>query len=177
MSLDAADLRSLPVMMLAAAIASCNSLPDGRPDRLEAPMSTFPEEEGGYLIRTDFSNQSAWQSTLQAIVARYGIFEGTFHVVDDPAWSGATKQEIADRLGPGFDQSYVLVVDSVTLSHPDRPVLVVDFWERSLDEFRAIPAEVGAIQINLALANMDFQDFAGSADPDGIFRGFEEPAR
>ena len=36
-----------------------------------------------------------------------------------------------------------------------------------------VAREIGAIQINLSLANMDFEDFSGSVDPDGIFRGFE----
>lgn len=140
-------------------------------------MSQVPEEEGGYLIRTDFSDEAAWQSTLGAVLARYGIFQGTFHVVDDPAYANATKSAIVDRLGRDFDQYFLFVVDRETLSHPERPVLVVDLHERSLHEFRAVPAEVGAIQINLSLANMDFEDFAGSADPDGIFRGFEQQAR
>ncbi len=136
-------------------------------------MSNVPEEEGGYLIRTDFSDDAAWQSTLAAVLARYGIFEGTFHVVDDPAYANATTEAVVDRLGPDFEQYFVFIVDRETLSHPERPVLVVDLYERSLNEFRAIPAEVGAIQINLSLANMDFQDFSGSVDADGIFRGFE----
>lgn len=135
-------------------------------------MSALPEEEGGYLIRTDFSDPAAWQATLQAVLARYGIFEGTFHVVDDPALSGASKEAIARHLGPDFDQTYILIVDSTTLAHAERPVLVVDLRERSFNEFRAIPAEVGAIQTNLSLANMDFEDFAESTDADGIFRGF-----
>ena len=141
-------------------------------------MSTLSDEaEGGYLIRTDFSDDAAWQATLAAVVARYGIFLGSFHVVDDAANASASKEEIVRRLGPGFDHSYIFLVDSVTLAHPERPVLVVDLYDRPLREFRAIPAEVGAIQINLSLANMDFEDFAGAADPDGIFRGFEEPGR
>lgn len=96
-----------------------------------------------------------------------------FHIVDDPAWAGATKEQVRDRLGSDFGQYFVLIVDRTTLAHPERPVLVVDLHEQSLNEFRAVPAQVGAIQINLSLANMDFADFSESVDPDGIFRGFE----
>ncbi len=166
---------------LAASICTmpaCEPMPPHNLERVEGPMSTLPEEdEGGYLIRTDFSDDAAWQATLAAVTARYGIFRGTFHVVDDPANADASKEEIARRLGPGFDHTYIFLVDSVTLTHPERPVLVVDLYDRPLREFRAVPAEVGAIQINLSLANMDFEDFADVADPDGIFRGFEEPGR
>jgi hypothetical protein len=38
--------------------------------------------------------------------------------------------------------------------------------------FRSIPSEVEPIVANLSIANMDFGEFADSADPDGIFRGF-----
>jgi hypothetical protein len=35
-----------------------------------------------------------------------------------------------------------------------------------------IPSEIQSIENNLSLANMDFEEFAESADKDGIFRGF-----
>jgi len=156
----------------AFALMACRPLPDAQSHRLENEMGRSAADEGSWFIRTDFSNQAAWLSTLEMVVARHGIFKGAFHVVDDPAYAGATPEEIVERLGPRFEQTFIFVADSTTLSHPDRPVLVVDLWEGSLDEFRAIPSEIAAIQINLAIANMDFEEFAGAADPDGIFRGF-----
>lgn len=38
--------------------------------------------------------------------------------------------------------------------------------------FRIIPSEMWGIENNLSIANMDFRDFADSADADGVFRGF-----
>jgi hypothetical protein len=166
-------LRQLVAIGAAAcSIAACRPLSDSRPRSLETLMPRSAAEEGSYLIRTDFSNQAAWLATLETVVARHGIFKGAFHIVDDPAYAGATKEDIVRRLGSEFEQTFLFVADSTTLAHPDRPVLVVDLWEGTLNEFRAVPAEVAAIQINLALANMDFEEFAGAADPDGIFRGF-----
>ena len=52
----------------------------------------------GYLVRTDFSDDAAWRSTRDAVLARYGIFQGAFHVVDDPTYANATKEQVADRL-------------------------------------------------------------------------------
>lgn len=167
----AAPLR-LGMAAAALAFAACRPLPDAQSRSLENEMPGSAAEEGSWFVRTDFSNQATWLSTLATVVARHGIFKGAFHVVDDPAYAGATPEQIVGRLGPGFQQTFIFVADSTTLSHPDRPVLVVDLWEGSLDEFRAIPSEIAAIQINLALANMDFEEFAGAADPDGIFRGF-----
>lgn len=167
------DFRQLVALAATAfAAAACRPLSDSRTRSLETQMPRSAAEEGSYLIRTDFSTPAAWLSTLETVVARHGIFKGDFHIVDDPAYAGATKEEIVRRLGPEFEQTFLFVADSTTLAHPDRPVLVVDLWEGTLNEFRAVPAEVAAIQINLALANMDFEEFAGAADPDGIFRGF-----
>ena len=49
-------------------------------------------------------------------------------------------------------------------------------WSRGYGEpgraFRAIPSEVEPIVANLAIANMDFSEFADYADEDGVFRGF-----
>ena len=166
-------IRQLLALGAAAfAVTACPPQSDARSRSLETPMSRSADEEGSYLIRTDFSNQAAWLATLETVVARHGIFKGDFHIVDDPSYAGITKAEIVRRLGPGFEQTFLFVADSTTLSHPDRPVLVVDLWEGTLNEFRAVPAEVAAIQINLSLANMDFEEFAEAADGDGIFRGF-----
>ena len=39
--------------------------------------------------------------------------------------------------------------------------------------FRCVAGEVASIAANLAIANMDFSDFADSVEDDGVFRGFE----
>ncbi|MEO6701722.1 MAG: hypothetical protein ABI140_02000 [Jatrophihabitantaceae bacterium] len=48
--------------------------------------------------------------------------------------------------------------------------------EPDLDEerspFRVTAAELWSVENNLNLANMDWDDFAGAADSDGVFRGF-----
>jgi hypothetical protein len=67
------------------------------------------------------------------------------------------------------------VVDSVTIAHPDFPVLVIDLNSERGRGFRTVPSQVQAIENNLSIANMDFFEFADSVDKDGIFRGFREP--
>jgi hypothetical protein len=39
--------------------------------------------------------------------------------------------------------------------------------------FRVVPAEMWSVQNNLSIANLDWEDFAGSLDDEGICRGFE----
>lgn len=69
--------------------------------------------------------------------------------------------------------SAVGVADAQTMR--DGTIMFLDlneFNEQVGRTFRAIPREVEPITVNLSLANMDFRDFADSADADGIFRGF-----
>jgi len=47
-------------------------------------------------------------------------------------------------------------------------------YEGSGREFRAVPSQIQAIENNLSIANMDFEEFAESADESGVFRGFPE---
>ena len=67
---------------------------------------------------------------------------------------------------------FVFIVDGRALIEPDHPVLVVDAKDPSL-QFRVVPEEAWAVENNLALANMDFDEFQTALDPDGVFRGFE----
>jgi hypothetical protein len=40
------------------------------------------------------------------------------------------------------------------------------------NSFQCSVAAVAEVEVNLSIANLDFSDFAGSVDPDGIYRGF-----
>jgi hypothetical protein len=42
-------------------------------------------------------------------------------------------------------------------------------------DFRTVPAQVHAIEANLSIANMDFDELAGGVDESGVFRGFPPP--
>ena len=73
--------------------------------------------------------------------------------------------------------SQLAVADARTMT--DLTIFFVDlneFNEQLGRTFRAVPQEVEPITANLAIANMDFFEFADSANPDGVFRGFEAPA-
>jgi len=95
----------------------------------------------------------------------------------DPRHAGLTAEGVAALLphGPG---AFMFIVDRLTLTHPERPLLAVDLDDAPGRSFRTIPSEVAAIEANLSLANMDFADFADFAAatwPDGIHRGFQHP--
>ncbi|GAB3849114.1 hypothetical protein GCM10027610_071720 [Dactylosporangium cerinum] len=70
------------------------------------------------------------------------------------------------------DRSFLFLVDSVTITHPEMPLLAVDLCYEPGRSFWVVPTEMWSVENNLSLFNMDFSDFANNVDPDGVFRGF-----
>jgi uncharacterized protein YbcV (DUF1398 family) len=65
----------------------------------------------------------------------------------------------------------MFVVDAATVTTQDHPVLVVDLRAPSGARFRAVTSEVYAIECNLSLGNLGFDDFARAAAETGVYRG------
>lgn len=127
------------------------------------------------LIRGDFSDPEAWTTVANAALAPDPVdgFTADLTLVDDPIYDNITVDELVNAIGepPPF---YVFLCDTQTLSHPDHPILAInlDAEDTSNRSVRVVPAAMWSIENNLALANMDFADFVGAVDTDGIFRGF-----
>ena len=60
-------------------------------------MSDFPESEKAFLIRTDFSDDAAWQAILAAIREPAGPFKAQVAFISDPK---------NDGLGPGASDRF-----------------------------------------------------------------------
>lgn len=91
--------------------------------------------------------------------------------------SGTPNGKASKRLSRKnrFGAAILLVAETAAFSSPDFPILVVDTL-RDRIPFRCIAAELWAVENNLNLASMDWQDFTTSADQDEVFRGFSSPA-
>jgi len=138
-------------------------------------MKQIPETENALVLRTDFSNQTAWESICAAIRKPVGFFR--FHAnvdfMDDEEYSGITREQLLELVPRDYNHTFVIVVDRTAVSHPDHPLLIVDLFDEGAgNEFRAIPSQVQGIENNLSNANMDFEEFSESVDEDGVFRGF-----
>jgi hypothetical protein len=90
--------------------------------------------------------------------------------VNDPRYDGATPEALTAEARKSA--TFFFVVDRTALTHPERPILVVEYFEPPLRTLRVIPSELWGIENNLSISNMDFEDFAENAGADGIFRGF-----
>jgi hypothetical protein len=121
------------------------------------------------VLRTDFSNDAAWQDVCAAIRRPVGEFEAYVDFCDDRRYADSNTAELRARLA-GYPFSFLIVVDAVALSTPGHPLLVVEMPAGG--EFRAVPNTVQSIENNLSITNMDFADFAEAVDEDGVFRGF-----
>jgi hypothetical protein len=79
-----------------------------------------------------------------------------------------------DRVYPrDYKHPVLYVVDTVTLSRREHPVLVVNLSAgEEATAFRAALWQLPTIQANLSIANLDFSDFARAVNDDGVYRGF-----
>jgi hypothetical protein len=91
--------------------------------------------------------------------------------VEYPDLAGLTPEELVWMVPEDTYHAIALVVDSVTLSDPEHPVLVVELDDHSAATFRAIPHTLQGVENNLSLLrNADWGDFAGEVDEDGVLR-------
>ena len=128
-----------------------------------------------WLVRTDFSDQAGWEALSGAAAVDLlreadPLPEDAFGLVDDPEFEGLTADGLIS-LDPNPHETYLLV-DHLTMTHPERPILAVDVREQPGRSFRLIPSEVSAFAANMLVGNMDFSDFADAVGDDGIFRTF-----
>jgi len=139
-----------------------------------APRKRLPATRHSLVLRTEFSDESSWQSICAAIQAPVGDFRAYVECVSDRAFEGITSTEILSLVPEGWEHSFVFLVDRVALLSPEHPILVVDLREEPGRSFRVVPREAWGVENNLSIANMDFSEFAANVDPDGVFRGFPQ---
>jgi hypothetical protein len=121
------------------------------------------------LVRTDFSDDVGWRRLVDLVSGEYGDFQAQLDPIDDRRFAGLTATAAsAEGVFPGH--SFVLLADRVSLTDPEATVVVVEVG--SGRSFRVVPAQVWSVENNLSLANLDFGDFTGNCDADGVFRGF-----
>ena len=133
-------------------------------------MKRLPATEDSLVLRTDFSDDAVWDSVCAAISAPVGEFQAQLSCVSDIAYDGLTVERLL-KLKHG-DHGFVFIVDSVAITDPEMPVLVVDLEDEPGRTFRVVPSQMWSVENNLSLANMEFSEFADAVDQTGVFRGF-----
>jgi hypothetical protein len=137
-------------------------------------MKLIPATENPLILQTDFSNQAAWETIRAGVLKPVGIFRFRANVdfVDDQEYAGLTKDQLLGLVPKSYAHTFIMLVDQTSILLPDHPLLIVDLHNGSGRAFRAIPSQIQGVENNLSIANMDFEEFAGAVDEDGVFRGF-----
>jgi hypothetical protein len=154
------------------------------------------------LIRTDFGDDAAWQQVV-AQVTRPVDFEDPDNPdpgedgyvpyiapIEDRGLAGVTGADLAEQAtASSLMLGYALLADARTMAEAgaggEVTVVYVDlspYAAEYADEFdtfpgnsfRCVVTEVASIEANLSIDNMDFSEFAGGVDSDGVFRGFSD---
>ena len=136
-------------------------------------MTALPSTEASLLVRTDFTDGAAWEETKAAGLAENEEgFRAYVHVVDDATLTDATWQDLRNAtLALDHRASVLFVADHAALAG-DHPIQVVDLSHDSRPPFRCVARELWAVDNNLNISNMDWEDFADNVESDGIYRGF-----
>jgi hypothetical protein len=132
----------------------------------------LPATNNAIVVRTDFSDDVAWESIKAAITAPVDEFMAYVDFIDDPEYEDLSVEKLPSLIAPDGDRAFIFLVDGISLSSPERPILVVDLVDEPGRTFRVIPSAMWSVENNLSLANLDFVDFAESVDDTGVFRGF-----
>lgn len=137
-------------------------------------MKPLPQTQNPLVLRTDFSSQATWETIRTEIQEPVGVlrFRANIEFLDDPQYAGLTTTQLLELVSENYPYNFIVIVDQAAISHPEHPLLIIDLFEGSGNEFRAIPSTIQSIENNLSIANMDFEEFAEAVDEDGIFRGF-----
>jgi hypothetical protein len=136
-------------------------------------MKALPVTKDAAVLRTDFANQAAWQAICAEIQKPSAEgFKAHVEFIDDKGFAGASPKEVVASVPAKYPHTFLIIVDAKAISTKDHSVLVVELKKASGKAFRALPSTIQAIENNLSIANMDFEEFADAVDGSGVFRGF-----
>jgi len=141
-------------------------------------MKPIPQTLDSLVLRTDFSDDAAWDELCIAIETPTPDdgFQTVVEFISDRAFEGIMVEQVLENTPQSGLQrrTFLFIVDQKAIADPEHPILVVDLYHEPGRIFRVIPTEIWGVENNLSIANMDFYEFADNADPDGVFRGFPE---
>ena len=133
-----------------------------------------PEDLTSLVLRVDFTDDVAWEAIKAAIAGAHEYLTATF--VSDPAFAEVSVEALvaADAAASEDEKlTYLFVADAAAMVDEEHALLVVDLYDEPGRSFRVPPQWFADVSANLAIANMDFDEFADATDGLSTFRGFE----
>ena len=151
-----------------------NSRPPSPGDRVARMTLPQPGDLTSLVLRTDFSDESAWEA-VQAAVRESEGSGATF--VSDPAFADVSVQALVDADASAADGDkicYAFLADATTMTSAGHPLLAVDLYDEPGWTFRLPTRWYADVSNNLTIANLDFSDFADATDASGTYCGLED---
>ena len=137
------------------------------------PTLPQPDELTSLVLRTDFSDDTAWTALKAAIDSFDEQRRATY--VSDPAYAGMAVHALVDADAAAGDDDqprWLFVADTTTMTDEEHSLLAVDLYHEPGRTFRVPPAGYPVVSDNLNVANMTFAEFADETDDSGTCRGF-----
>jgi tetratricopeptide (TPR) repeat protein len=134
-------------------------------------QNKIPATENTLALRTDFSEDTAWEALCAAIQNPDAEFTANVDFVNDPKFDGLKANQLLSLLPDDSSLSFAFIIDHAALTLPDNPILVVDLQDEPGRTFRVICSALWEVENNLSIANMDFNDFFNAVDKKGVYRG------
>ncbi|MCI4066046.1 hypothetical protein MRQ36_27255 [Micromonospora sp. R77] len=133
-----------------------------------------PVDLTSLVLRTDFTDDPAWEAVKAALCTWEGDNSATF--VSDPQYADVSVQHLVDADNAASHEDkliYLFLADATTMADVERPLLAVDLAHKPGRTFRVPPRWYADVSANLSIANMDFAEFADAVDRSGTYRGFD----
>jgi len=87
----------------------------------------FPQSDFSLWLRTDFTDDAGWNCLREAVqLPSDKGFLARFGCLNDAEYRGLTIEDLAASAPLRGNHSCVCIVDQVTLTNPERTILVVD---------------------------------------------------
>lgn len=166
-------MKPLNIILILVVLCSCNNIiKDKETAKIETVQTS--EEQKTLVIRTDFGNDSIWETLCYNIMNPQSELKFTPYVefISDKKYNALTPEQVQKILPTNYNEAIVFIVDNKTMTQSDNPVVCIDLEVEKGRMFRIIPSEMWGVENNVRIANMDFYEFADQVDEDGIFRGF-----
>ncbi|WP_265736677.1 DUF6924 domain-containing protein [Streptantibioticus cattleyicolor] len=128
------------------------------------------------VIRTDFSDEDAWNQVVTRLGEPWMDNIPEPHLVCEPAYDGVPAERVLKAVRAALPEpdlpGAVFIADATTMRHKAHPPLAVSTeWdgepfepdeEAFVTQFRIRPDAAIEVSCNLGIGTMDFEDFAGS---------------
>src|SRR4051794_38237125 len=140
-------------------------------------MVRLPSSTATLLVRTGFQDEQAWREVVAAAtVSTEYTLPAVLLPVDDPQFVGCTDEQLLAAAAENdlAGSAVLFVADTETMASPDNAVLVLimDSPPGVRESFRCVPGELSAVENDLNIGNLDWDDFAESAvEQGGIYHG------